>query len=110
MKRKVDYTWRLRLVMAEHGIYATTDLVPLLRDRGINLSASQVHRMVTGTPERLSLQVLAALCDIFETDPSELIATSAQNTGVRRTADGDLPAPAADITALRPRRARITDR
>ena len=96
--------------MAKHDMYTTTDLVPLLRDRGINLSASQVHRLVTGTPERLSLHVLAALCDIFETDPSELITTTAQNMGVRRTADGDLPAPAADVTALRPKRARITDR
>lgn len=75
MKRQVDYTWRLREVMAAHGLFATTDLVPLLRDRGINLSASQVHRLVTGMPERLSLHVLAALCDIFDTDPAELIRT-----------------------------------
>jgi DNA-binding Xre family transcriptional regulator len=109
VKRKVDYHWRLREVMAAHGMYATTDLVPLLRERGIDLSSSQVHRMVTGKPERLSLAVLAALCDIFETDPAELIAISAENLGVRRTADGDLPAPAV-IAELRPKRARITDR
>jgi Cro/C1-type HTH DNA-binding domain len=46
-------------------------LVPLLAKRGISLSASQVHRLVTGIPERLSLPVLAALCDILEcTRPS----------------------------------------
>ena len=74
-----------------HRMFHTTELVPLLRDRGIDLSASQVHRLVTGTPERLSLTVLAALCDIFETDPAELITTDAANVGVRRTADGDPP-------------------
>jgi DNA-binding Xre family transcriptional regulator len=45
----------------------------MLAERGIELFASQVHRLVTGTPERLSLQVLAALCDILEVTPDELI-------------------------------------
>ena len=107
MKRQVDYTWQLRQVMAEHGMFQTTELVPLLRDRGINLSVSQVHRLVTGTPERLSLAVLAALCDIFDTTPADLIITTATNTGVRRTAVGDQPAPA-HVAHLRPKRARIT--
>lgn len=45
--------------MATHGMFTITDLVPLLVDRGINLSVSQVHRLATGIPERLSLPVLA---------------------------------------------------
>ncbi|WP_229867409.1 helix-turn-helix domain-containing protein [Streptomyces gelaticus] len=40
--------------MAQHQIFTATELVPLLRERGIGLSASQVHRLVSGTPERLS--------------------------------------------------------
>lgn len=107
MKRHVDYTWRLRQVMAMHGMFATTELVQPLRDRGIDLSVSQVHRLVTGTPERLSMRVLAALCDIFDTTPNELITTRAVNAGVRRTAVGDHPAPA-NLAELRPKRARIT--
>jgi len=47
VKRKVGYTWRLREVMAQHRIFTATELVPLLRDRGIDLSASQVHRLVS---------------------------------------------------------------
>jgi DNA-binding Xre family transcriptional regulator len=105
-KRQVGYSWRLRETMAAHGMFTTTDLVPLLRERGIDLSASQVHRLVTGTPERLSLHVLAALCDIFDATPAELITTTAQNAGVRKTAVGDTPAPPAP-THLRPKRARI---
>lgn len=107
MKRQVDYAWRLREIMAVHGMFQTTELVQPLRDRGIDLSASQVHRLVTGKPERLSLAVLAALCDIFDTTPAELITTTAANTGVRRTAVGDPPAPA-NLAELRPKRARIT--
>ena len=107
MKRKVGYTWRLREVMAQHRIFTATELVPLLRDRGIDLSASQVHRLVSGTPERLSLQVLSALCDILSCTPADLVATTAENAGVRKTATGDLPAPAPAAAKLRPRPARI---
>lgn len=107
MKRKVGYSWHLREVMARHRIFTATELVPLLHDRGIDLSASQVHRLVSGTPERLSLQVLSALCDILGCTPADLVATTAENAGVRRTATGDLPAPAAAVAKLRPRPARI---
>lgn len=106
-KRAVSYQWRLREVMAEHKLYATTELVPLLAERGIHLSSSQVHRLVTSAPERLSLPVLAALCDIFNTTPDELIVTEAMNVGVRKLAAGDRAAPPADVAALRPKRARV---
>lgn len=108
MKRQVSYQWRLREVMAEHGMFQTTELVPLLHQRGIELSSSQVHRLVTSTPERLSLSVLAALCDIFDINPADLIITEATNVGVRKTASGDLPPAAPQTTSLRPKRARIT--
>jgi DNA-binding Xre family transcriptional regulator len=106
MKRKVSYAWRLREVMAQHQTFTATDLMPPLRDRGIDLSASQIHRLVSGTPERLSLQVLSAFCDILDCTPADLIGTSAQNAGVRKTATGDLPAPPT-AAKLRPRPARI---
>ena len=107
MKRKVGYIWRLREVMAERRIFTATELVPLLRERGIDLSASQVHRLVSGIPERLSLQVLSALCDILSCTPADLVATTAENAGVRKTADGDLSAPPSGVAQLRPRAARI---
>jgi Cro/C1-type HTH DNA-binding domain len=66
----------------------------------------QVWRLVTGTPERLSLPVLAALCDIFECTPAELIATKAENTVPRKAAGGE--ANVDDLnTTIHPKRARI---
>lgn len=109
MKRHVGYDWRLREVMADKRVFTATELVPLLRERGVDLSASQVHRLVSGTPERLSLHVLSALCDILGCTPADLIATSAQNAGVRKTASGDVPASGAAVAKLRPRPARILD-
>jgi DNA-binding Xre family transcriptional regulator len=104
MKRQVSYQWRLREVMAAHGMFTISDLVPLLVDRGINLSVSQVHRLATGTPERLSLPVLAALCDIFACTPAELISTKAENASIRKTATDD---GVVNLNARRPKRARL---
>lgn len=105
-KREVSYQWRLREVMAAHGLFNASDLEPLLAERGINLSSVQVWRLVTQTPERLSLPVLAALCDIFEVTPGQLIATRAENLPPRqRAASGD--PGVSDLNALRPRRAQL---
>jgi DNA-binding Xre family transcriptional regulator len=106
MKRQVRYQWRLREVMATHGLFSTTDLAPLLLERGIELSPVQVWRLVTGTPERLSLPVLAALCDILDVTPAELIATSAEHVATRKAAAAGEPGPV-DLSAVRPKRARL---
>ena len=57
MARKLDYRWHLRQVMASRGMFATTDLIEPLAQRGIHLSSSQVYRLVVERPERLSLKV-----------------------------------------------------
>lgn len=108
-KKVVSYQWRLREVMAEHGMYATTELVPLLAERGVVLSASQVHRLVTSVPERLNLTILAALCDIFGLEPGDLICTDATSVGVGKVVAGDRPAPSPKAADLRPIRARILE-
>jgi DNA-binding Xre family transcriptional regulator len=76
MKKVIHYHWRLREVMASRGLFNTTDLTPLLVERGIERSQAQIWRLVTGTPERMSLPVLAALCDILQVTPADLIVTS----------------------------------
>jgi DNA-binding Xre family transcriptional regulator len=93
--------------MAEHGMFATTELGPLLAERGVSLSREQVYRLVAGTPERLSLRTLAALCDILECTPNDLVEPTVESRRVSRRAAG-ASAPAASSTTLRPKRARIT--
>lgn len=106
MKRQVSYQWRLRETMAARGMFTATDLARPLADRGITLSSVQIWRLVTHTPERLSLPILAALCDIFDCTAADLIATKAENAAPRRTATGDT-GPSAQIAPIRPKRARI---
>ena len=99
MAKKVGYRWHLRRLMADRDMYATTDLRPLLAERGVVLSREQVYRMVAQNPERLSLVTLAALCDILGCQPGDLVEPVAAATGPRAAREsGPLP---------RPRRARV---
>ena len=99
----VDYEWRLRVLMAERGMFKATDLAPRLAEQGIRLSDSQVWRLVTGRPERLNLRVLVVLCEILGCEPGELVRRS------------DVAAPIAAEPAssktlakdLQPKRARL---
>lgn len=106
MARKLDYRWHLRQVMAERGMFATTDLIDPLAARGIRLSSSQVYRLVVERPERLSLKILMALLDVLDCSMGELIepVTVGGRTVQRKAAGG----AGAGIGELRPKRARIT--
>jgi DNA-binding Xre family transcriptional regulator len=105
MAGKLDYRWNLRQVMAARGMFATTDLIPLLAERGIRLSSSQVYRLVTERPERLSLKVLMALLDILDCRMEDLVEPVAAAKPARKAkAAGGLDSGVGD---LRPRPARI---
>jgi DNA-binding Xre family transcriptional regulator len=84
--RKMGIQWHLRLRMAEAGMFQTSDLVPLLAERGVTLSREQVFRLVTQLPQRLSMDTLAALCDILDCQPNDLIEVQVVKTEVRKTA------------------------
>lgn len=71
-QRRIGYRWNLRQLMAQRNLWKTTELIPLLRSRGINLSPAQVHRLVTSTPERIPARTFAALCDILDCGPGDL--------------------------------------
>lgn len=105
MAAKLDYRWHLRQVMARRDMFATTDLLAPLAERGIRLSASQAYRLVVERPERLSLKILMALLDILDCTMEELIEPVAAAAPAKkaRTAGGE-----SGIGALRPKRARIT--
>ncbi|ARE78170.1 helix-turn-helix domain-containing protein [Streptomyces sp. NPDC059558] len=99
MIKKMGFAWKLRHLMAEREMFQTTDLVPLLAERGIVLSREQVYRLVTQPPQRLSMDTLVALCDILGCTPNDLIEPKVVNQQVRKTADG-----AAGPVEITPRR------
>ena len=73
MTKKLSMLWHLRQLMAAKGMFQTTDLVEPLRERGIELSRQMVHRIVTKPPQRINTDLLAALCDILDCTPSDLL-------------------------------------
>lgn len=111
MRRTVDYTWRLAELMAARGLHNTTELIPLLAERGIALSRPQVYRLVNQRPERVSLQVVAAICDIFDCGPGDLITVTVTAAAARARKTGTAPAPTVvDLNrSVRPRWARVID-
>jgi DNA-binding Xre family transcriptional regulator len=103
---KLDYRWHLRKVMADRGMFQTTDLIGPLGQRGITLSSSQVYRLVTERPERLSLKILMALLDILDCTMDELIEPFAQASDASTRKKKAVGAETS-VGDLRPRRARI---
>jgi DNA-binding Xre family transcriptional regulator len=104
---KLGYRWRLREIMAARGLWHTSDLAPLLEARDVHLSPAQVYRLVTQTPERLSLRTLMALCDALGATSTDLIEPIEESAAAprRRRAVGD--AEGARVRPLRPIRARV---
>lgn len=84
--KTMTYRWHLRQLMASRGMFQTTELVPLLAERGIRLSREQVFRLVTQTPQRLSMDTLAALCDVLDCGVADLIEVTPAGHAQRDTA------------------------
>src|SRR5258708_34436270 len=102
MNRKMGYRWNLRRVMADHDMYSTADLVPMLADRGVVLSREQVFRLVTQPPQRLSMDTLVALCDILGCTPNDLIVPEVSTKSARKTAEGTEATPHPPVVPKRP--------
>lgn len=113
MTAKLDYKWNLRELMATRGMFSTTDIRPLLAERGISLSPTQIWRLVAEKPERMNLKVLVALMDILDCQMEELIEPVSAGTSRNRKAVGESAGPATSgetgVGGFRPKQARITD-
>lgn len=68
-----DYEWKLRELMALKGLWHTSHLVEPLAKRGIELSRTQVYRLVSQRPGRVTIPLLVALCDILECKFEDLV-------------------------------------
>ena len=105
--KTIKYHWHLRQVMANRGLFATTQLAPLLAERGIELSPAQVHRLVTQVPERLSLPILVAVCDALDCTSEDLIERYTVTAAGRRPPTAGAPPPHAPVAGPPQRGHRI---
>jgi DNA-binding Xre family transcriptional regulator len=104
-KPPFEVGWRLRELMADRGVFMTTGLIPLLRDQGIDLSREQIFRIASGTPQRLSLELLGALCAALACTPNDLIQFR-PITKTKKAVGAEAPDPPA-MKDIRPVRARV---
>jgi DNA-binding Xre family transcriptional regulator len=106
-QRRMTMRWHLRQVMATRGIFQTSDLVPLLADRGVHLTRQYVHKLVTTPPQRINTDLLAALCDILECEPNDLLEPVLEQAEQAKTGTGEARRDGLGIGELRPIRARV---
>jgi DNA-binding Xre family transcriptional regulator len=107
MSTRIEHSWRLREIMAARGLFNISELIPLLTERGIDLSASQIYRLVGQKPERISLPLLGALCDALDCTVEELCEFTPVTVAKPRRAAAS-SAHVVDLnTTVRPKRARV---
>ena len=108
MARRMVMRWHLRQVMAARGLFQTSELVPLLAERGVHLTRQYVHKLVTTPPQRVNMDLLAALCDILDCDPNDLLQPVAEQGEQTKTGTADTTAAEGlGIGELRPIRATV---
>jgi DNA-binding Xre family transcriptional regulator len=99
----VGYEWRLRVLMAENGMFKAIDLAPRLAEHGIRLSDSQIYRLVTGRPERVNLRLMMVLCEVLGCEPGELV----KRTDVAAVADKEPVSGGQIRRGLKPKQVRL---
>ena len=108
MAARMVMRWHLRQVMAARGIFQTSELLPLLAERGVHLTRQYVHKLVTTPPQRVNMDLLAALCDILDCDPNDLLQPVAEQDEQANTGTADSKAAEGlGIGGLRPIRATV---
>lgn len=109
MSRHVRMQWNLRQVMADRGLFQTSELAPLLAQRGIHISREHIYRLVTRDPQRINVDILAALCDALSCTLDDLmtpvvVEENRANTG---TGGGSQGEGGPTLGTIRPVRARV---
>ena len=108
MSRHLTMQWNLRQVMADRGMFQTSELLPLLEERGIHVSREHVYRLVTRTPQRINVDILAALSDALACTLDDLmtpiVEDSVAGTGTAGPDPGDR---GPKLGSIRPVRATV---
>ncbi len=72
-KRKI--LWRVRVVMAERGVRSVSQLSRMLGDMGVEISTSQLGRLIDGHTQYLKMEVLEGMMHVLDCQLDELITS-----------------------------------
>ena len=107
MSRHITMQWNLRQVMADRGLFQTSELVPLLADRDVHLSREHVYRLVSKTPQRVTLDIVAALCDALACSPGDLMTPVVVDRLAKTGSEGRGQERGPKLGEIRPVRAKV---
>ena len=100
----VTMQWHLRQVMADEGhVSDHRSGRAAARTRHRAVPRQMVHRIVTKPPQRINIDLLAALCDILDCTPSDLLELHVEEQRQAPAVNDGGPG----IGELRPIRARV---
>lgn len=86
--------WNMRMKAAEHGIWKSSEFRRQLADAGLEISASKMNALWTGTPTTIRLEDLDVICAVLECEANELLIREPDKVAARRprkTATSDQP-------------------
>ncbi|MFN7928938.1 MAG: helix-turn-helix transcriptional regulator [Blastocatellia bacterium] len=96
--------WNIRVMMAKKKIFSVTELHRRLLQAGVDISSAQLTRIVSELPERMNMKLFAALLEVLDCEPNDLLIRPQQvskpREGLGTTANLK---PARAITQPRPR-------
>lgn len=72
-KTKRKLIWRVRVVMAEHGVRSVSELVRQLDDIGVSISVAQLGRLIDGKALLWNQQVIEGLMTVLDCELSDLL-------------------------------------
>ncbi|XTI73277.1 helix-turn-helix domain-containing protein [Acidithiobacillus sp. AC3] len=97
---KNELEWRVRVVMAERRIKTITELRQRLTEIGVDISTTQLGRVLDNLPNRLSMDLLAGLTTVLHCQVGDLLWISPSSgpsgtmpTGTPRHADPEQETP-----------------
>ena len=116
MTRTVGYRWHLRQLMAARGMFATTDLGPLLAERGVVLSASRSTGSWSAPPSGSTCTRSPPCATSWRCTPADLVEVTVEARRAPKAASSVAsptavagPRPAAAAGSHRARREQLSE-
>ena len=84
--------WRVRVMMAERHIKTITELRKQLEEVGVEISTTQLSRIVDALPTRISSEVLAGLTTVLRCEVGDLMRVARRRPPMEQDIDDRHPA------------------
>ncbi len=92
--------WNMRMKAAELGIWKSSEFRRRLAGAGLEISASKMYALWTGTPTTVRLEDLEVICAVLDCEPSDLLIREPEKLEAlrpARTASDDEPESSARV-------------